>query len=110
MLGTQVRAAANSRERRSGLLSAFNLPEGSGLWINPSEAIHTFGMQMAIDVVFLDRQYRVRKLLAGLRPGRIGVCFSAYSVLELPAGTIRTTKTAVGDTLAISRVRDQVAA
>ncbi|MBE7157179.1 MAG: DUF192 domain-containing protein, partial [Rhodospirillales bacterium] len=56
VLGSNVRVAADSRERRNGLLSTSQLAAGEGLWINPSEAIHTFGMQIAIDVVFLDDQ------------------------------------------------------
>ena len=79
--------------------------EADGLWIVPCEAIHTFGMKMPIDSIFLDKHLRVKKLRSALRPGRMAICFSADSVLELPAGTIVKSGTAVGDQLERSQVQ-----
>jgi|SRR5579875_290137 len=101
-----VRVAGDSASRRRGLLGVSKIEHGAGLWIAPSEAIHTFGMKFAIDVVFLDRQFRIRKLVERLRPRRIAVCLSAASVLELRAGTIAECHLAVGDSLVFDRERD----
>jgi len=98
-LATQVRLAGTSAARRKGLLGMGSLESGSGLWIAPCEAIHTFGMKMSIDAIFLDREHRVKKLKADLRPFRIAICLRACSVLELEAGTILRTGTKVGDCL-----------
>jgi uncharacterized protein len=98
-LASQVRRAGSSTERRRGLLDRDMLPEGAGLWIIPCEAIHTFGMRMPIDSVFIDRGLRVTALRVHLRPWRIAVCLRAHSVLELPAGTIMRSRTQVGDQL-----------
>ncbi len=73
--------------------------EFGGLWIVPCEAIHTFGMLVAIDAVFLDRELRVKGLKQNLRPGRLSFCLRAHSVLELPAGAIANSRTAAGDRL-----------
>ncbi len=102
ILAQHVRVAANSRERRRGLLDLRNVNEDFGLWINPCEAIHTFGMKMPIDSIFIDKHFQVRKLRSYLRPGRIAICLSAASVLELPVGTILRSRTAVGDRLRFS--------
>jgi uncharacterized membrane protein (UPF0127 family) len=75
------------------------LEDGSGIWIAPCEAIHTFGMNMPIDVVFLDRHFKVRKLSSSLVPRRISVCLSAASVLEISKGAISKSLTQVGDRL-----------
>jgi uncharacterized membrane protein (UPF0127 family) len=37
----------------------------------------------------------------------LSVCFSAHSILELPAGTIRETQTERGDTLEIDAAGEQ---
>ena len=99
VIATRVRVAATSSSRRKGLLGADTLNEASGLWIAPCEAIHTFGMRIPIDAIFLDRECRIRKLVTALPPYRISLCLRADSVLELAAGTILRTGTKVGDYL-----------
>jgi uncharacterized membrane protein (UPF0127 family) len=91
--------ASNSRERRTGLLKHTCLPEGEGLFIAPCEAIHTFGMKFPIDVLFLDRHRRIVKVRERIPRGRISLCMTADSVLELPAGTAARTGCAKGDQL-----------
>ena len=102
-LGTRVRLAGTSRERRRGLLGNAGFDDISGLWIVPCEAVHTFGMKMPIDSIFLDRRLRVKSLRTNLKPSRVAICLSAHSVLELPAGTVTTSGTTVGDQLATSK-------
>jgi uncharacterized membrane protein (UPF0127 family) len=102
-IGRRILVANSSEERRTGLLKQNSLAEGSGLWINPCEAIHTFFMRFSIDVIFLDRQNRVRKVSAGLRPWRMSACLVAKSVLELPAGTAARTLTVAGDQLVFEK-------
>jgi uncharacterized protein len=75
------------------------MQEGEGLWIAPCEAIHTIGMHWPIDVIFIDRTYRVRKIAANLSPWRMAMCWSAFSVLELPAGAVASSGTQTGDFL-----------
>ena len=92
-----VQIAGASRERRRGLLGRTAFDELGGLWIVPCEAIHTFGMKIAIDSIFLDKTLKVRSLRSGLKPGRIAICLPAYSVLEVPVGVIAASGTVVGD-------------
>jgi uncharacterized protein len=98
-VATNVILAGTSAARRQGLMGIEHLDQGTGLWIAPCEAIHTFGMKVAIDVVFLDRDLRVRKLVRNLKRRRIALCLKAYSVLELPSGSIDRSSTQVGDRL-----------
>jgi uncharacterized membrane protein (UPF0127 family) len=98
-LAAEAEVADTSKKRRTGLLKRQSLPQGEGLWITPCEAIHTIGMKFPIDVLFLSRDRKVLKLRQRMSPGRLAVCLWAHSVLELPAGTIASTGTAVGDQL-----------
>ena len=75
---------------------------GEGLWIRPCEAVHTFWMLFPIDLVYLDRKNRIRKLVSAVPPWRLSACLRAHSVIELPSGTIRETRTQLGDTLEFS--------
>ncbi|MGC8548237.1 MAG: DUF192 domain-containing protein [Acidobacteriaceae bacterium] len=104
-LATHLEVADNSYTRRKGLLGRDGLEAGSGLWIYPCESVHTFAMRFAIDLVYLDRDGVVKKLRSSVPPGRLSACFSARSVIELPAGTIEATGTEIGDRIAIGRVQ-----
>ena len=103
ILVSKVELADTPRTRRTGLLKRDKLEAGEGLWIYPTQAIHTFGMRFPIDVAFIDRRMRVKRLYHQLAPFRLtSLVWSAQSVLELPAGSLAGTGTAVGDELQIS--------
>jgi len=95
----RVRKAFTSATRRKGLLGVTHLDENAGLWIVPCEAVHTFFMRIPIDVVFLDRKGRVKKIRPHLRAWRMSLCLTGRSVLELAAGTIEKSGTQLGDSL-----------
>jgi hypothetical protein len=89
------------------LLKHEELPEGEGLWIFPTQAIHTFGMRFPIDVVFLDSFLSVKRIYPSLSPYRLTTfVWGAQSVLELPAGSLASTGTMVGDQLHFSRRKE----
>lgn len=101
--------ADTSEKRRTGLLRHAGLAPGEGLWIIPCEAVHTFGMKFAIDVLFLSRKdkgtgrARVLKVSASMPRRRIAFSLRGHSVLELPAGRALDTQTQVGDELEMER-------
>ena len=104
VLGDQIRVADTSLSRLVGLLGKRKLEPGTGLLIVPSQAIHTVAMRFAIDVVFLDRGWRVLHLCPKMVPYRLtGIYWKARSVLELPVGVIAQTSTAVGDELSFEQ-------
>ena len=102
VLGSEIRVANTAWSRMVGLLGNTGLRPGSGLLIEPSSGVHTFGMKFPIDVVALDRQLCVRGVWENLGPFRIAaVGFRVHKVLELPVGAIRDSRTKVNDQLAV---------
>src|SRR5262249_45888619 len=99
ILAEAADVADTSAKRRTGLLKHNGLAAGEGLWIVPCEAVHSFGMKFAIDVVYLDRKKRVRKTRKEMVPRRLSACLTAHSVLELPVGAIDSSRTQPGDQL-----------
>lgn len=95
----KVDVAGSSSARRKGLLGRAHLDVGEGLWIVPCESVHTFWMKFPIDLIYLDRNKKVRKLRSAVRPWRMSVCWSAHSVLELDAGAILRCGVRKGDSL-----------
>jgi len=91
--------ADTSEKRRTGLLKHTGLAPGEGLWIVPCESVHTFFMKFPIDIIYLDKKLKVKKVRHAVPAWRLSACLSAHSVLELPAGAAAQAKTEVGDVL-----------
>jgi uncharacterized protein len=102
ILASSVEVAGSGPRRSKGLLGRKGLEPGTGLWIVPCEAVHTFWMQFPIDLVYLDRNLRIRKLRSSVGPWRMSACMAAHSVIELAPGAIRDSKTEPGDVVELS--------
>lgn len=102
ILADCVEMASSGARRNKGLLGRDDLARGEGLWITPCEAVHTFFMRFSIDLVYLDRDKRVRKVRSHVTPWRMSACISAHSVVELASGTVCDTQTKPGDRLEFS--------
>jgi uncharacterized membrane protein (UPF0127 family) len=104
VLGEAVELADTSEKRRTGLLKHERLQPGEGLWIVPCESVHTFFMKFAIDLVYVDKRHKVRKVRHSVAPWRMSACLSAHSVIELAAGTAEQSGTQAGDELAVEQI------
>src|SRR5207247_5558629 len=86
------------------LIGKRRLRTDEGLWMIPSQGIHTVGVLCPIDVIYLDTNGRVIELVEHLPPFRIApIRLSCASVLELPIRSIYSSQTQVGDTLSIGQ-------
>jgi uncharacterized membrane protein (UPF0127 family) len=73
---------------------------GEGLLLSPCRSIHMYGMRYPLDVAFLDARGGVVASYPCLSPGaRTRWHRQAAHALELPAGTLETSGTRVGDVL-----------
>ena len=103
VIAEQVKHAANPIARMKGLLGTKSLANGHALWLRPCNSIHTIGMAYAIDVIFLDKNNKIVKVVSRLKPMRL--CWAPLatrSVLELPEGTVEKYAITVGDSVDIS--------
>lgn len=90
--------------RLRGLLGRISLAPNEALWLRPCRSVHTFWMLFAIDVVFLDRQLRIVKLVENLRPFRLTwPAPRTASVIELPAHAIARHHLQIGDELRVEK-------
>jgi uncharacterized membrane protein (UPF0127 family) len=97
--------AFDSEKRRTGLLKHTGLAPGEAMIIAPTNAIHTFFMKFAIDVAFVARDGRILKVSQGVPAWRVRAAWRAFSVIEMAAGSFRTSHTSVGDIVGLeSRV------
>jgi uncharacterized membrane protein (UPF0127 family) len=84
-----------------GLLGRDGLDPGSGMLIDSAPSVHMFFMRFPIDVVFLDRGWRVVGIRHDLRPWRVAGARRAVAALELPAGAAAEAGIEVGDVLVL---------
>ena len=92
--------ASRFGDRLSGLISKRFSSAMDGMVFDRCNAIHTFFMRYPIDVIFADEKYQVLKTIPAFPPWRpFLACKKACYVIELPAGTLESTATEVGDQL-----------
>jgi uncharacterized protein len=110
VLAERLEDGASFWAKFMGLMGRASLPHGDGLWLPDENGIHMLFMRFSIDVVFVSKpeggpggRRRAISMRRALPPWR-GVVWrvgGSKGVLELPAGTIEATGTAVGDEIAI---------
>jgi len=106
-IAATCRVAGSMRERIFGLHLLPQLAEGQGLLLPGATTIDTTFMRYPIDLVFLDRSGRVRRVVDNLAPWRMVVRSSGgRDCLELPAGAAAASGTVAGDQLVLEDTPD----
>jgi len=91
--------------RMIGLLGRRSLASGEALILPGCRSIHTWFMQFPIDVIFVDRQWRVVAIRQALPPWRLSpIVWQGWAVVELAAGSLQQSRVAVGDRLLLEPV------
>ncbi len=104
LLAENVVLANTFFTRLRGLIARRRLAPAEALWLRPCNGVHTWWMHYAIDVIFLDRELRIVKLVENMRPFRLTAPHrEARSVLEMTAHSISHANLKVGDQLEIVR-------
>jgi uncharacterized membrane protein (UPF0127 family) len=97
----QVLIADRMLRRMRGLLGRRALPAGDGILLQPAPSIHTAFMRFPIDVVFIDRNLQVLKIVEDMPAWRTASARRARSALELAAGEIAHRGIGIGDQLVV---------
>lgn len=101
-LGLRVAAADTSLARLKGLIGRLHLRSDEGIWVVPSSGVHTIGVLIPLDLIYLDEAQVVIKVIEYFPRFRIApIRIRAASVLELPQHTIYSSQTQNGDRLLI---------
>lgn len=87
-------------EKASGLIDIDD--EKKAAYFETRFGIHTFGMDRSLDCLILDNLGHVKRIKEGLLPNKTFFWPPIWKeVVELPAGRIRETGTAIGDKISI---------
>ncbi len=103
-LGKELRIANTFFSRLKGLMFVDSMEGFDALLITRCNSIHNFFVRFPIDVIFLNSEFKVVKIIKSFKPWRVsGIYFSASQVLELPENTI-TDEIQCGDYLEVINV------
>ena len=79
--------------RLKGWLGKKSVTDNEALLIIPCSSIHTLGMRIKIDVLFLDDNNLIIHMIESMKPSRISsIIPHAKKVIELPCGKISRSK------------------
>ncbi|HZQ74543.1 MAG TPA: DUF192 domain-containing protein [Burkholderiales bacterium] len=95
----RVWRARSAWERLRGLLGRAPLAPDEALLIEPCASVHTFGMRYPIDLAFLDRNGRVLRIVAAVKPRRVALRPGARATLEMAPGAAAALGLRTGDRL-----------
>jgi len=103
VLAERAELATSHWARFWGLMGRHELPQGSGLVLQPGGGIHTWFMRIPIDVIHVGQNNVVSHVLHGIRPWRFGPLFvGSKQAIELPIGGAEHTRP--GDEILIEPV------
>jgi uncharacterized membrane protein (UPF0127 family) len=98
VIAQEAECAFSLGQRLKGLLGRASLAANRGMIIKPCSSIHTFCMRFAIDVLFLDKDLRIIRLIKNIPPNRLSpIVWGSKMAIELPAGQASQTNTQAGD-------------
>lgn len=105
VLATREQWAVTVDARTRGLLDRDALEPGEALVISPCNSVHMFGMRFPLDVLFVDADGRVLRVIEDLRPRQLTrIYLRARHTIELPVGVIASSGTRPGDQLDLGAV------
>ena len=78
----KVVLATSLWERLTGLLVRSRCANGEALMLAPCKSVHSFGMQDALDVAFVDKEGRIVASERNVQPSRVCSHPKAAAVLE----------------------------
>ncbi len=100
IVATRIDRLSSFLHRAVGLLARTTIRPDEGVWITSCRAIHTIGMRVAIDVIFVNSEGRVIRAVHDVKPNRIALsCPGAKAVVELGSGALHEVDVLPGDLL-----------
>lgn len=89
ILGENIKVADTFMSRLVGLMFIKEMKNMDGLFFDNCRAIHNSFVRFPIDVIFMNHDNQVVKVLFSFKPWRWSwIYFKATRVLELPANTV----------------------
>jgi uncharacterized protein len=98
VVASEVTEALGAWAAFKGLMFRQSMPNDHGMLFRPARGIHTNFMRFPIDLVYFDKELRVKKIREAMGPWRYDFT-NAAGVIEMNAGAARRKSISPGDQL-----------
>ena len=89
VIASKIKYASTAIERLRGLMFTRELVGMDGLLLEPCNSIHNCFVFFSLDVIFLDKNNKVVKVIRDFKPWRFSwIYLKARKVIEIPAGKL----------------------
>ena len=95
-------------QRAKGLLGKKDIDGKQFYLFYGCSSVHMFGMKFSIDLVYLNRQFEIVKLVHSLKPWHMSVCFKAAHVIEIKDGLNKLHGLVIGEKLLLKEGLNEV--
>ena len=100
IMADRIELARSLKSKFMGLIGRRKFENGSAMIFPGCRQIHTFFMQFPIDVLFIDKDRKVIKIIERFGTGNIsGYVKDSFDIIELPSNTIFDCRIVIGDEL-----------
>lgn len=86
---SSAKVASSFSSRLLGLMFKKKIKNEQALIFYQAPSIHTFFMRFPIDIIFLDKKMKVKRIVNCLRPWKAIICKGAYATIEFSSGKIK---------------------
>lgn len=107
-IACRVEIAQTFLKRLIGLLGRSTINDGEGIYFPDCRSIHSFFMRFSIDVLFLDNEMKITRIINCLKPNRVAVApLQTKDTLELRCGVLEKLDLNVGDTVTLIKISNE---
>lgn len=96
-ISSEVIVPASFFQRAKGLLGKKKLLDNESMLFYNCNSVHMFAMKFSLDVIYLDKKFKVVKLVDSLKPWHCSFSAKAKHTLELPLGAITKFNVQLGE-------------
>jgi len=102
-IANDVRCSLSFFSRLKGLIGKKRIKENEGLFIPNCSSIHSIFMRCNIDIIFLDKNFRITKTVRNIKPYRIVMgTFHTSHVIELQSNKLENYSCQIGNQIKLS--------
>lgn len=99
-IANRVEIAQTFFTRLIGLTNRSKMIDGNGIYFPGCRSIHSFFMKFSIDILFLDKEMHITKIVSCLKPNRLAFSpLQTRHTLELTCGALERFQLKIGDSI-----------
>jgi uncharacterized protein len=107
-IACRVEIAQTFIKKFIGLMGRSKINKEQGIYFLDCRSIHSFFMRFSIDVLFLDKEMKITRIVNCLKPNRVVIApLQTKDTLELQSGVLDKFDLKVGDAIRLIEINNE---